>query len=94
MRVENMKMKRFLEQRGIKCTPKYLSEGSMKGCWRLYGDGRWTSDLVEKLTQLGFVDFDHNPLDEFSGNGGDFSVFVRGHDELVSDKTFFLKRRV
>ena len=87
MRPENMRMKKFLEDHGIKCIPKYLKEGSMRGCWRLYGDGRWTPELVQRLTGLGFVDFDRSPLDEFSGNGGYFSVFVRGHDELVSDKT-------
>ena len=84
MRPENKRMKQFLSNNGIKAVPKWLPDGSLKHCWRLYGKGQqWTPSLMEKLTSLGFVDFDYTPLGLFSGNGGMFSVFVRGHEELL-----------
>ena len=85
MRPENKNMKRFLAQHGINANPKYLPDGSLKGCWRLYDKNtEWSIQLAEKLNNLGFMDFDNKPLGEFSGNGGRFSVFVRGHDELLN----------
>lgn len=41
------------------------------------------TELHNKLNQLGFTSFDGRPLDKFSGNGGVFSVFVRGHNEFL-----------
>ena len=84
MRPENKRMKAFLERNGIKATPKWLSTGSLKRCWRLYGKGqRWTDSLRLSLHNLGFVDFNNEPLSQYSGNGGMFQVFVRGHEELL-----------
>jgi hypothetical protein len=93
MRPENTRMKEFLEKNGIDAIPWFIWRGSMKGCWRLYGKKRgggswenyqkWTPELREKLTDLGFLDFDGKPLKEYSGNGGIFQVFVRGHLEFI-----------
>lgn len=84
MRPENEKMRQFLQENGIECSVKYISDGSLKKTWRLYKKGeKWTEELAQKLTALGFVDFDWKPLSWLSGNGGLFSVFVRGYNELV-----------
>ena len=91
MRPENEKMKRFLADNGVKATPKFLWEGSLKGCWRLHNykkvNGqivfqKWFGDydLQKKLTDLGFVDFDGKQLSDICGNGGSFSVFLRNND--------------
>ena len=83
MLAHNKRMKDFLSNHGIKATPKYLNKGSLRGCWRLWGQIKWDLDLANKLNSLGFVDFDGTPLERFSGNGGMFSVFVRGHYEFL-----------
>jgi hypothetical protein len=84
---QNKYIKDYLEKNGIIATPMLITKGSMRGCIRLYQktkeyrDGcnfsSWTQDLVNKLSSLGFVDFDGNPLTMFSGNGGVFHTFVR-----------------
>ncbi len=92
MRPENKRMQAFLKANGINAIPKYISTGSLKHSWRLYGpngDGwhnyqKWTPELVEKLTALGFTGL-HEPLGKFSGNGGIFSVFVKGHYEFLEE---------
>lgn len=77
-------MKAFLEANGIEAMPKYISTGSLGGCWRLYNhEQKWTPELSSKLSALGFLGFDHKPLNQYSGNGGLFSVFVAGHNELL-----------
>jgi hypothetical protein len=48
-------------------------------------DQPWTQALREKLTSLGFVSFDGQPIGEFAGNAGMFSVFVRGHNEMLDE---------
>jgi hypothetical protein len=86
MRTENKNMISFLKQNGIntKVKVRYLWEGSMAGCWQIHSPGQsWTAELCEKFTALGFKDFDFTPLGKFSGNGGMFSVSVRGHNELL-----------
>lgn len=84
MRPENQRMINFLKAHGLKARVKYLWAGSMKGCWVLYNsDLTWTTELREKLTALGFVDYDNAALHQYSGNGGLFSVCVRGHNELL-----------
>ena len=84
MRPENKRMQDFLKQNGIEARVKFISEGSLRACWRLYQPScPWTTELKDKLTALSFVDFDGKPLNSFSGNGGIFSVFVRGHKELL-----------
>jgi len=94
MLTENKKMQEFLRVNGIDAIPKYIKTGSLKRSWRLYGKTgtktgdimqdyqRWTPELCEKLTDLGFTGF-HGALGKFSGNGGLFSVFVRGHFEFL-----------
>jgi hypothetical protein len=86
----NKQMKEFLKEHGIDADPKYISEGSMSGVWRLTGRAKrgaksfddryqkWTSELQNKMTLLGFTDFDGQPLSWTSGNGGIFCVFVHG----------------
>jgi hypothetical protein len=84
MRPENKRMQEFLKQNGVQAIPKYLATGSLKGCWRLWGKRQpWTDGLRQRLTALGFVDFNGDPLGQYSGNGGLFCVFVRGHNELL-----------
>jgi len=101
MRPENKNMQDFLTDNGIpNVKVKYIWKGSMAGCWRVTGVTnakkpkcfddkyqKWTPELIEKLTALNFRDFDGQPLGEFSGGGGAFSVFVRGHSELKGGKT-------
>jgi len=95
MRPENKRMRQFLLDNGIDAIPKWISTGSLKKSWRLYGKTGlktgdmkkdyqlWTPELAEKLTALGFHGL-RGPLDpRFEGNGGLFSVFVRGHEELL-----------
>jgi len=72
----------------------FIWKGSLKGVWRISYSGKywehankWTPEIGEKLTGLGFVDFDGKPLHRFSGNGGMFQVFVRGHNELLKEVT-------
>ena len=76
----NALMKQLLKENDIKATPKYISDGSLKGTWRIYDrNTKWyaNEDLWEKLTEMGFVDADHKPLASYSGNGGMFSIFAR-----------------
>lgn len=85
MRPENKKMKEFLKQNGIDAMPKYLPNGSLKGCWRLYNlKVKWFDNynLQNKLTSLGFSDFDGDVLDNYDGSGGLFSVFLRGNKDI------------
>lgn len=90
MRAENQRMKKWLKANGINALPKYLWNGSMRGCWRLYQKNvDWTEDMWVKLTSLGFVDFDGGPLDRFSGNGGRFSVFPRLTDKYASQQILY-----
>lgn len=85
-RLENKKMEDFLKSHRIIATAKYIHTGSLKGCWRLYNPNeKWSDELMKKLTDLGFSDFDGRPLNRFSGNGGFFSVFVKGHKEFLYD---------
>ena len=80
---ENKRMQTFLKQNGINAMPKYIATGSLKRTWRLYNlKQSWSMDLADKLTALGFNGL-HGPLGKYSGNGGLFSVFVRGHFELL-----------
>lgn len=90
MRVENIKMKNFLQEHDIKATPKYIRTGSLKGCWRLCDlKQKWTENLMVKLIELGFTNIDGDSLNNFSGNGGFFSISVKsaidcsGHSQLV-----------
>lgn len=97
MRPENQRMQKLLKEHGITAMPMYIRGGSMKGSWRLYGiDGKnpdgspiyqkWCGnfELQSKLNALGFTDLWGDPLRDVSGNGGDFSIFVRGHNELLT----------
>lgn len=91
MTEKNRAMYEFLKNHGIEATPMFIKEGSMKGCWRLSGKvanarkianlldryQKWTPEITQKLTDLGFVGFDGQPLGIYSGNGGLFATFVR-----------------
>ena len=86
LRPENEAMKNFLAENGIDAKVKYARDGSMKGTWYLHGKDiyqKWTEELRAKLTELGFTDFDGKELGRWSGNGGTFSVSVRGHNEML-----------
>uniref|UniRef100_A0A6M3LUX7 Uncharacterized protein n=1 Tax=viral metagenome TaxID=1070528 RepID=A0A6M3LUX7_9ZZZZ len=93
MRPENKRMQEFLRGNGINAVPWYIFKGSMKRTWRLYGKNgkgsdlsnyqKWTPDLAEKLNGLGFRDYDGKPLGLYSGNGGVFCIFVRGHYDFL-----------
>ena len=96
MKLENKQMRSFLKSNGIDAMPMYIKDGSLKGSWRLYGlkgknsDGspiyqNWVDnyELQNKLNELGFTDLWGKPLSNSSGNGGVFSIFVRGHNELL-----------
>ena len=86
MLLHNRKMQDFLKANGIIARAKYIQNGSLTHCWNLYGKGQyWNNELREKLTKLGFTAFDEKPLHKYSGNGGLFSVFVRGHYEFLSN---------
>lgn len=80
MRSENQQMKKYLQENGIEAIPKYIYEGSLRGCWRLYNSNiKWygNKELHQKLTALGFKNYNNEDFDDFDGNGGAFSVFVR-----------------
>jgi hypothetical protein len=84
MRPENKRMKEFLASNGIFANVKYIATGSLKRTWRLFNTNtQWTEDLAVKLNLLSFINYDNKPLGKYSGNGGRFSVFVRGHDEFL-----------
>lgn len=73
-------MKGLLASKGIKATPKYIADGSLRGTWRIYDrNAQWRNNfgLWTKLMALGFTDYSGGPLDKFSGNGGLFSIFAR-----------------
>lgn len=79
MRSENKKMKEFLKRHRIDAVPKYIGEGSLRGSWRLYKKGvRWYGNrkLQKALIEIGFKNLWGKELDEFTGNGGMFSIFV------------------
>ena len=85
MKPENKRMQEFLKKHGIEARVKYIRNGTIQGCWRLYNPKMlWTEELKDNLTSLGFVDFDNSPLSRHAGNGGVFSVFVRGHNEFLN----------
>ena len=79
-------MQEFLDANGIVAAVKYIPDGSLRGTWRLSNsDLQWTEELAAKLTALGFLGWDGEQLGKFAGNGGVFSVFVRGHNELLQE---------
>lgn len=83
MRPENVKMKKFLADHGIDARVKFIAEGSLKNCWRLYNPKQqWTTELAEQLNELGFLDYNGMQLSKFSGNGGLFSIFARFKGEI------------
>lgn len=83
-------MKAWLKENGIKVTPMYIKDGSMRGSWRLNGEGSWWDrpQLWEKFTSLGFVDYDGDKLDRYSGNGGQFSIFPRLANKEIEKQLF------
>ncbi len=82
----NARMMQFLAQHGIEAMPKYIKDGSLKHSWRLYNlDRKWSQELADELNAIGFTNIFGEPLGIYSGNGGLFSVFVKGHYELLKD---------
>mgnify|MGYP001594106348 CR=1 FL=1 len=79
-RPENEAMMTYLAGNGIRAKAKFLWDGSLKGTWRLSNLAvKWyeNEELISKLNNLGFKDFDGTLLDKFSGNGGVFQIFAR-----------------
>ena len=97
MRPENKAMSEFLSREGLLngVAVKYIAKGSLAGCWRLCVRSavpgklfeKWTEQDASTLNRLGFLGFDGKPLHKFSGNGGDWQVFVRGHYEILKANT-------
>ena len=80
MKPANQLMKDYLKDNGIIATPKYTEKGSLKNTWNIYNrDIKWydNSELWAKLTTLGFVSHDGKIFNQFSGNGGVFSIIAR-----------------
>jgi hypothetical protein len=87
-RSENAAMEQFLAQNGVKAKAHYIWDGSLRGTWRLSNlNERWTPEWADRLNALGFLDYSGKPLGPYSGNGGMFQVFVRGHQELLPGVT-------
>ena len=92
MRPENIKMKNYLSFYGIEVMPKFIWTGSLKGTWRLYNSKvSWHDNpgLWDKLTQLGFTNYDGQPFNQYNGNGGMFSLCTRFDrtKEFINSKT-------
>jgi hypothetical protein len=88
LRPENQKMQEFLQQKGIQAKVKFQWAGSMKGTWTLYNPNlKWTPELVQKLSSLGFTNHMGEPLSIYNGGGGVLSVSVKGHNEFVNGAT-------
>jgi hypothetical protein len=86
MRIENKKMQEFLKSNGVKARVMYIATGSLKGSWRLYEpktDWYNNTELQDKLTALGFTNYDGGPLTKFSGNGGTFQIFARATNVVL-----------
>ena len=85
MRIENRAMQDWLKTQGIEAQAKYFWTGSTKHSWRLSAkDRRWTQADADKLNSLGFTQAcDGKPLNQYSGNGGYWCVFVIGHNEFA-----------
>ncbi len=82
MRQENKNAQAFLLHHGIRCRAKYFPAGSIRG-WRFSDMATgWTDAIRERLTALGFTDYNGEPLSKYSGNGGMLCIFCRGHEEL------------
>jgi len=78
MLAHNREMKIFLESHGLKLMPKRFDTGSMRGTWRLYNlNLKYTPEIQEKLTGLGFTDWDGSSLDRHSSNGDIVSLCVQ-----------------
>ena len=98
MRPENKRMQEFLKMNGIKAVPMYFAKGSCKHSWRLYGltgekdsNGQpiyqkwWDNQpLIDKMNALGFTSLFGDKLTHIHGNGGMFSLMVRGHYEFLT----------
>lgn len=79
MKPENKGMKDLLLKNGIPVkSVKYITSGSMKGTWYVYGPCEFTKSIMKKLTFMGFRDHDNEPLSQYSGNGGRLSLNLVG----------------
>lgn len=86
LRPENKRMREFLLSHGIDAMPMWIKDGSLKNTWRLYNRGiKWSLELAQKLNSLGFSASRREPFGLFDGNGGVFSVFARGHENLAKE---------
>lgn len=88
MRPENARMVEYLRAHGITARAKYQWAGSLKKTWRLLNlNQSWSLELGRELEALGFLDFNGKSFTLYSGNAGYFSIFARGHLEMISGVT-------
>ncbi len=96
----NALMKKLLKENGIDATPMYIKDGSMKRTWRIYNQKtNWYNNpgLWAKLTAMGFVGYDDTLLDEYSGNGGSFCIFVKykgNNENLLEPLVYNINNRI
>ena len=86
LRPENQRLLAFLQPPfpGLDLRVKRIREGSLRGSWRIYVPGvKWSEELGQKFLDLGFLNLWGDPDLKHVGNGGLFSVFLRGHNELA-----------
>jgi hypothetical protein len=79
MKEVNLTMKKLLADNGIEAQVKYIDKGSLKGRYRIQNAKEvWYKNtaLINKMTELGFIDGSGDALSDHSGNGGVFQVFV------------------
>jgi hypothetical protein len=87
-------MKQFLNLNGIDCSVKFITKGSMKGQWRFYNKHvTWygNKELQNRFIKLGFqnkyafVWESKHGINDHTGNGGMFSVFLIHPDFTLAD---------
>jgi hypothetical protein len=72
-------MNQYLKENGIEVIPQYISQGLLRGTWRLYNPKiMWWGnfELQEKLAALGFKSMDGKTLTQYCASGDTFSAFV------------------
>ena len=78
MKAHIKQMKDFLNVHGINARVGYCSNGSLAGSWLIRSEKTtWSKELMEKLTNLGFVTIDYSPLTMGSGGAGLFHILAR-----------------
>ncbi len=83
-RPENKRMETFLAENGIKAKATYWWKGSMKRTWTIQSrTEKWTDELLNKFTALGFRNWDGQALKFLANSGDDLYLCVTGHLEMA-----------